>query len=230
MSIPLFFAMTGREIRENTSKPDQLAWMACHFSVSSPALTDFPAALPRGSMLILDDSIPFSGHDPQLICSQLAVLHSRLGYSNLLLDFERPPSAGVLHLAKLLVQELPCPVGMPVAYAQDLDCPIFLPPIPPHELPEKVLHHYQNREIWLEIALDGSLGTVTADGCSFRPLAHPVVQGPIHPAEALHSHYCIHAENDRAQFTFFRTKNDLQALLEDSRITLAIGLYQELGT
>ena len=72
MVLPLYLAMTGREILAAQSAASRCAYMACHFSPYSQGLTNLPTSLPPSSMLILNDRTPICGHDPQRICGELA--------------------------------------------------------------------------------------------------------------------------------------------------------------
>jgi hypothetical protein len=233
MSIPLFLAMTGEEIHENGVLPPKIAWMACHFSAGGARLTGIPQRLPTGSMLILDDRIPIRGHDATLVAAHLLEIIEQQHCSHVLLDFERPPSAEAMDIVKEIIRQLPCPVGVSPSHVQNLNCPIFVPPVPSHQTAEAYLSQWNGREIWLEAALDGSTATVTTDGCQFTYAPFPKPEEPSHHSEELHSHYHIVANKEQITFSFHRTPHDLTELLnnaEQSGVTLAVGLYQELGT
>ena len=131
MAIQTFLAMTGAEIGISPLLPPEIAWMACQFSPYGTGLSNLPRQLPPGSLLILDDMTPIRGHDPALICDQLAELTAVLKCSGILLDFQHPDCAETAALAKYLTEALPCPVAVSEPYAAELDCPVFLPPVPP---------------------------------------------------------------------------------------------------
>ena len=60
MGISHYLAMTGVEIAAAEALPENIAYMACHFSPYGTGLTGAPEVLPKHSMLILNDRIPFN--------------------------------------------------------------------------------------------------------------------------------------------------------------------------
>ncbi len=229
MVLPLYLAQTAIEMAG--SPPDgRLAYMACHFSSGGKGLSNFPEALPAEAMLILDDSTPMDGHDPDFVLEQLSGLIARHRCESLLLDFQRPGVPGQLELAKLLVHTLPCPVGVSEIYAQDLSCPVFLPPVPPDRPLGRHLAPWQGRELWLEAALEGLTLTLTETGCTADSLRDFPEEGLTDTK--LHCRYTIETTADSAIFQLWRTRHDLDTLLaaaETQGVTKAIGLWQELG-
>lgn len=232
MAIRSILAMTGSEICRSSSLPAQIAWMSCRFSSENTGLSGMPAELPPGSMLIVNDLVPITDHDPHRVVTQLTnvILQNRI--DGVLLDFQRPASSQAAHMATALVQALPCPVGIPSAYAGTLDCPVFLPPVPPHIPAPEYLQPWDNREIWLELALDATRITVTADGCAtdYAPIAAPA-ENP-HWDAGLHCHYSTVVEDDAIHFYLYRTAGDIAELLDTlskTAVSRAIGLFQELG-
>ena len=205
--------------------------MACHFSPYGTGLTNLPEAIPPGSMVIVNDRTPVCGHDPELIIRQLSALMEAKQCSSVLLDFQRPGEPQTAAIAEALVKELPCPVGISEPYASALSCPIFLPPVPPNMLLADYIVPWQDREIWLEAALDAAMITVTADGSTITPLPTADPAEKCHLDSDLHSHYHIEPGSEQIRFVLYRTREDLTALLtaaEGTNITQAIGLYQEL--
>lgn len=233
MAIPLFLAMTGWEISKNTEIPQNIAWMACHFSPYGTGLTNLPGALPPGSMVIVNDRTPVCGHDPALVAAQLNAVVEENQCMGVLLDFQRPDEQETATITETLVRELGCPVGVSQFYAEGLSCPVFLPPVPPHVPPEEYLAPWQRREIWLECALDGAIITVTAGGSSVAPLPCPELQSYRHRNADLCCHYEMELTDTQALFHLCRTAEDLRDLLaktEGGNVTCAIGLFQELGS
>lgn len=231
MAIPLYLAMTAGEYQACTGVPAHMAWMACHFSSYGTGLSNCPKALPEGAMLILNDRIPILGHDHPLITSQLTELVQSLRCGCVLLDFQRCGTDETKTLVKKITEALPCPVGVSELYAKSADCPVFLPPVPPDVPIREYLRPWQGREVWIDTALDGKIITLTPDGSTCAPLppCRPPENG--HRDGLLHCHYLIDIE-ENARFTLFRTREDLDALLaeaEESGITRAVGLWQELG-
>lgn len=231
MSIPLFLAATAQEIRQIATFPPKIGWMSCHFSPSGSSLTDLPRTLPPDPMLILDDRIPATIHEPKLVAAQLAQVVEELKCSHVLLDWQRPPTQKTEEILGEILLRLPCPTAVTEAYVHGKSCAVFLPPVPPHIPVQTYLMPWQGREIWLEAALDGSTATVTPEGCTFEPVPYPTPQGPEHFSQELHCHYGAVVSHDKIRFQLRRTPEDLTGLLsacEDLGVSLAVGLYQEL--
>lgn len=228
MVLPRYLAQTATEMAGNPL-PEKLAYLACHFSPGGTGLSNLPPVLPTGAMLILDDSTPMDDHDPELIVKQLFNLIHQQRCEALLLDFQRQNVPGQQELAKLLYAALPCPVGVSELYARGLSCPVFLSPVPPDRSVSEYLRPWQDREIWLETALDGISLTLTEAGCSADPLWDFPEDGQTD--EKLHCHYVIETTADSAVFRLWRTREDLDALFTESSslgVTKVIGLWQEL--
>lgn len=231
MALPLYLAMTAAEMRANATLPAKMGYMACLFSPYGTGLSNCPKALPEGAMLILNDRTPICGHDPQLITNQLVELVQTFKCGCVLLDLQRGGVDETGALVKAIAESLPCPVGVSELYAEGVDCPVFLPPVPPDVPVGEYLRPWQGREVWLEAALDGAVITLTEDGSACAPL--PLGRHPEggHRDERLHCHYIINME-ENARFTLFRIREDLDALLAEAEAfgtTRAVGLWQELG-
>lgn len=230
MAIPLYLAMTAAEFRRNTALPKYPAWLSCLFSPYSTGLSNIPAQLPPGSLLILSDRTPVCGHDPELVKAQLEETVNKLRCRGVLLDLQRPECNEAVEIVKE-VCGLPCPVAVSQMYVQDVDRPVFLPPVPIDVCLEEYLAPWQGREIWLEMAMGGQIITVTENGTTAVTLpSYEDDAGTFHD-EALHCHYEIQT-GDTLRFTLRRTREDISALLEESEksgVKLAVGLYQELG-
>lgn len=232
MATETFLAMTAAEIHCCGSLPPKIGWMACHFSPEAPGLTDLPTTLPPDSLLILDDSTPFSGHSESIILTQLREYVEKLNCQAVLLDFQRPYCPESLALAKHLSGALPCPVAVSEAYAKDLACPVFLSPLPHHIALKDHLAPWQGRQLWLELALDGEIITVTESGATIAPLPPGRTFTAAHKDQALHCHYRAELSETEAKFTLWRTRDDLDDLLIETNalgINHAVGLFQELG-
>lgn len=232
MALPLYLALTAAEFQNRSSLPGHTAWMACHYSPYGLGLSNCPRTLPEGAMLILNDRTPACGHDPERIARQLSELVSALQCGSVLLDFQRPESTENAAVAKTVTDALPCPVGVSEIYAHNLDCPVFLPPVPPHIPLGEYLSPWQGREIWLEAALDMERCTVTEQGAAFVSLPPGTEPAGIHTDEPLHCHYGIETGTDQIRFTLYRTREDLMGLLNRAEalgVARAVGLYQELS-
>lgn len=229
MAIPLYLAMTAAEFSGCEKMPEKIAWMACHFSSYGTSLSNLPRTLPEGSLLILNDRTPVHGHDKLGIADDLARAVDALGCCGLLLDFQRPESEETAAIVKALLA-LPYPVCVSECYAKELDCPVFLPPVPPHVPIKEYLAPWSGREIWLEAALEGEELTLTESGCRISVPGEPI-DSPEHRDAALFCHYRIAVEERCARFSLYRSRDDLTALLDAAQalgVTRTVGLWQEL--
>lgn len=228
MKKALYLAMTANEYRTAPSLPDSAAWMACHFSPYGTGLSNLPDELPEGSLLILNDRTPIHGHDPELICAQLNTVCDSLKCSGILLDFQRRNDPETKTLCEHLSAHLQHPFAAVPWYLTD-NAAVFLPPVPPDELPVDCIRPWMGREIWMEAALSRKSIAISQDGsaeCEFQPAPEDAV---VHSDSALHCSYYISADPDHIQFHLFRTKKDLEELMNSSGPEIKwIGLYQEL--
>ena len=233
MVLPLYLALTAAEISRLAPLPGFCAYMACHFSPYTEGLSNIPDALPPGSILILNDRIPYQDHSADLIAGQLATAVERLGCESVLLDFERPPEVETCAVVNTILQSLPCPIAVTESFGGEFSCPIFLPPAPLHMPLAEYLAPWQGREIWLEAALCQERITVTKSGVSFAPI-FPTQQldGGFHD-DQLHCRYHTTVSHDSITFTLFDSPETLSKKLEfahDLGVARAVGLLQELGT
>ncbi len=229
MIFPFYLAMTAGEFAA-CPPPPKVGWMACHFSCYGLGLSNLPPLLPEASMIILNDRTPVCGHSPEKIIQELKSLLDTQPIACILLDFQRPDNSLTKEIVQTVVAQLPCPVGVSEIYAKDVDCPVFLPPIPPDCPPETYLAPWQQREIWLEMATDGLLLSITKDGCNAQPLPPPKTQHIAFPESSLFCHYEVSVTEKAAQFTLYRTQEDITALLQHLNnlgVTQAVGLYQQ---
>ncbi len=228
MAIARYLAMTAREFYDAPSITQEIAWMACHFSPYSTSLLNLPNQLPQNSLLILNDSTPPGHQDPRIV---LEILESVLKKNNcigLLLDFQRPSCHETMRIVQEVIK-LDYPVCVAKDYAENFDCPVFLPPVPLTVPLLEYIEPWLGREIWLDAALSCEKITVTEKGSTFCPAAS-IPECPFEDKE-LHCHYHIATKADSFIFTLHRTKDDLNNLLleaESLGITTAVGLYQEL--
>ncbi len=224
-----YLAMTAAEMLTCDPLPPKIGWMACHFSPYGTGLTNLPKKLPEGSLLILNDRTPIHGHDPQRVFDQLEEMICKFSCSNLLLDLQRPCREAAAIIETL--QSLPCPVVTSQLHGENLDTPIFLPPVPLTVTPKTYLASYQGRKIWLELALDTLQITVTTEGSTFLSVPWSDEE-MMHQDAELFCHYKVEIAPEKAVFTLKRTKDDLLNLLEEVKtlgVKHTVGLYQELG-
>ncbi len=222
----LYLAMTAAEIATNSVFSHPMGYMACHFSSYSTGLSNLPQGLPSDSLLILNDRTPPMGHDPSLVAQQLKSAAEENSCSRVLLDFQRPFTAEAATIVMAIVDTLSCPVGVSEPYAQALDCPIFLPPLPLTKALDEYIKPWCGREIWLEAALDAITITVTPEGSTYRPCPPPPDPLP-HFDEALCCHYGLQLSETAAEFTLHRTWQDLNTLLQWDTVSCFVGLFQE---
>lgn len=230
MEIGPYLAMTASEFAGLEDFPGKKAWMACHFSPWGTGLTNLPPALSPGSLLILSDQFPPAGHDPPRVAAQLRQTVEKLGCAGVLLDFQRPVTDGLRAMAEYLVSSLPCPVGVSDGYAETLDCPVFLSPCPHHTPLAEHLAPWADREVWLDLAVDGSTITLTKDGSTIYPLPLGEIPEGGFMDERLHCHYRTETGDDFARFTLWRTRADLEGLAREAEelgVKALVGLWQE---
>ena len=226
MILPLYLAMTAAEISACSQLPDKIAYMSCHFSSYGTGLSNLPDALPAGSMVMLNDRIPVSGHDPKQICQQLQTLCQRVEAAALVLDLQRPGDPLTREIVECILQEMSCPVAVSDTYAEGFECPVFLSAPPIYKPLQAHIAPWQGRQIWLEAAPEGCCCTVTEN--SIQIAACPVEALPL-PCPELFCHYQVEEKPDRLEIRLSRSEEDLSRLLENAEINLALGLYQQLG-
>lgn len=232
MALPRYLAMTAAEMAGNSPLPPYFAYLSCHFSPSGAGLSNFPAYFPKEGILIIDDSLPPREHDPEVVAKQLQSFLLKYPQASILLDFQRPGDVKTAAMAEAIVHSLPCPVGVAVPYAAGLDCPVFLPPAPPSLPLSQHIAPWRGREIWLELALDGEIITVTKDGSYYAPLPPGDFPAAVHQDTALHCHYHTEITEKQVRFSLYRRKEDISTLLQEAEalgIQKAIGLYQEFA-
>ena len=230
MAMEPILAMTAAEMRNISDFPPRIAWMACHFSPYGLGLSNLPQRLPPGSLLILDDCTPPCRHDPGLVTEQLTLCAETLECCGILLDFQRAGQEETQVLAKHLASTLPCPVAVSECYGTELDCPVFLPPVPPSVPLEEHLFPWKDREIWLELGTEGETLTLTEDGCTATPLPCPDPDKEGFTNETLFCHYTMDTTEKAARFTLWRTKEDIHNPLQQAEncgVTNFVGLYQQ---
>ena len=229
MAIPICLAMTAAEFAICKEVPSFAGWLACHFSLSGPGLSNIPTVLPSGSVLLLDDSNPFNGHSTEIIAEQLIETVKSLQCRSVILDFQRSGIPEVKNLADSLCSTLPCPVIATPEYASD-KMPILLPPCPLNKQLSEHIKPFQGQKIWLEIAQDGLQLRITKDGCRAESVSFAADRDFPHWEKELHCHYRITKSENDLIFHLQRTWDDLDALLAEAEnlgIKCAIGLWQE---
>lgn len=224
----VFLAVTPGEMA--VYRPARTAYMACHFSAGGAGLSNMPRMLPEGSLLLLDDSMPVQGHDPEVVTRQLNELIRKFSIRTVLLDFQREKMEETCTMVAAISQSCACTVAVTAAYAEFGVCPVFLP-LPSANRPlGDYLKPWLKRGVFLEIVPEGLQITVTKTGSRSVPLP-PVADLPL-ANERLHCHYSVRVFPGKAVFTLTRTREDLAALVREAErmgALGAVGLYQELN-
>ena len=231
MGIVLYLAMTAAEFDIHRSRPCPLAWMACHFSSYGTGLSNLPPALPKGSLLILNDRTPVFGHDPERIAQQLSKIATQFDCDGILLDFQRPDELQTKAIVEAIIS-LSQPVAVTPFYAQHLDCPVFLPPPPLTHPLEDHLRPWQGREIWMEAALEDQ--HIRLDHAGSHILSEWSLHDSFpHTDEHLHCIYRTEVQMHHIDFFLRRNEAQLHRLLEEAvklGVHRFVGLYQQLGS
>lgn len=223
----IFLGVTAGELAEFC--PSKAAYMACHFSPYGTGLSNLPQSLPKGSIILLDDSTPPRGHEPKQVQEQLLQLIDRFHPEAVILDFQGEKTAEHTAMAEHLVHTLPCTVAVTEMYAGSLGCPVFLAPPPANKGLITHLGLWTKQGVYLEIAPMAVQITVTEDGCTSMPIPFPK-NLPLQDTK-LHCHYNIESFPKKAVFTLCRTKEDLHTLVQQAKdlgVLGCVGLYQEL--
>jgi len=230
MATEVYLAMTAADFCTGAPVSVRTGWLDCHFSPEERGLAGIPPALPAGSLLVLTDRLPIDGHDPLRIAGQLDQALAALDCRGLLLDFQRPGVQEAAELAAYLVCVLSCPVAVSEPYAPGLDCPVFLSPCPHHTHLKEHIAPWAGREVWLDLAVDGEVITLTPKGADISPLSLGNIPEGGHREESLHCHYAIETGADFARFTLWRTREDAQALAREAEglgVRTLVGLWRE---
>lgn len=230
MFLPIYLAMTPAQTQNCSPLPENYGFMACHFSPLGQGLSNLPAQIPPESIIILDDSIPYSGHDSRLICQTLEALQEAHKPKGILLDFQRPDNPSVKELIGNICDRLSCVVAVSDVYAKGLDCTVFLPPVPLRQNVETYLKPWQGTQIWLEVAAQTEVITINKQNVHISENDTLYVDCPLEDHSLL-CHYSIQTCADNICFHIRRTKQDIHALTQKAAslgVTCFVGLYQEL--
>lgn len=232
MAITPYLAITGAEMEALDEVPYNIAWMACHFSAYTTGLSNFPDYLPENSLLMVNDITPIYKHSPDVIVEQLTRAVTELHCSAVLLDFQREPCSQIQNLTQCLLDTLTCPIVVSEPLADDFQCPVLLPPCPPHRALEEHIEKWKDREIWLEAAKTACEILLTPSGAEFEEIWQATDITADFKDISLCCHYKTEVFPSYVKFTLWRTSEDLKHLLTHAQelgIAHSVGLYQELG-
>ena len=211
MGIPLYLAMTVDELERCPRLPEQLGWMACHFSPYGRGLTDLPEALPPGSLLLCDDRIPILHHDAALVAVQLAQLAKTLRCRAIVLDFQQPESAQGARIAEAVSEAAECPVVLPPAYAHCGTGPVLLPPPRLWDPISRVAEAWKGRTLWMEWVIQAAEVTVTETESRYTSLEQPPEPGKQDRTDpVLCCRYRTELAGDRAAFLLWDAVQTLE--------------------
>lgn len=234
MSIPLFLAITAQEFPNLLSQPQKTAWMSVHFSSSGPGLSNLPHEIPQGSLIILDDQTPWSGHSIETVCREMVALLLMTRAYGLLLDFERPVEPEVVLLSRALCQccrEVGCVMGAPESYAVNPDTAIFISPLPCQVPLERL--RIPGRKLWLDAsptAYQLHISAHSATGRSAEPGYISAGEPAAFTDQALCCQYRSWLSGDGIDVLLYHTTQTIEEMLEKSNadfIQLAVGLHRE---
>lgn len=232
MDFRCYIAMTAAEYYNTEVLPEYTAWMACHFSCYGTGLSNIPQELPTGAMVIINDKLPPSGHEPGHITDQLLKLKETVDFAYILLDFQRKDCDASAKIAKHISQAMDCPVGVSELYAECCSGPVFVNMPATHQALNDVLAPWTDREIWLEAATDSETAIIRSNSCHItaNPPSEDMASGIV--CEELRCQYKAEAFEDHIRLTLSRDIHQLELLMADAHkagIKTAIGLYQQLG-
>lgn len=226
----VFLAQTYREMEQFPQQ--NTAYMACHFSPYSKGLSNIPPYLPKGSILLLDDSMPAQEHDTELVVRQLTELIQQFPVKAILLDFQGAKNAPCESMVDAILQDVPCPIAVTLLYAENRNCPVLIPPCPVNVPLQKHLAPWLKQGVFLEIGTECAEITVTQEKstCTTLPFGKEKALPLTEPK--LHCHYHVEVSSEKAVFTLQRTLEDLASLTEEALqlgVQGVVGLFQELN-
>lgn len=221
----LYLAITAKEFSYYTALPAKIAWMSCHFSSNNRGLSNRPHALPKDSVIIVDDQIPIGDHDPKTVSRQLLEMVEDFSPSGVLLDFQRP---GAEEMVSQLVRALPCPTAVSERYADNLSCPVFLTP---SSLCRPLKDQWPGREKWLDVPIGNQTVTVNKEGAHVSAwLPFEPIDGFFH--EKLAVRYKLRCENEQVVFTLSRGVEELESFMRAGKnvgITRFFCIFREFA-
>ena len=223
MAIRRYLAMTASEIADFPEIPEHTAYMFCPFF---PEPEEASAIQADGCLLVLTDAFPPDDSKQESLIRKLKTMNA----GSILLDFQRKGDRGGYGFAKRLCEAVECPVILPEIYADKLNGPVFLPPVPLHSSLDEYLAPWKGREVWLDVSREAAQITLRESGSEYAWLGSFLPPENGHWEKKLSCHYRISLEEEAAVFTLWRTESDLEALLREAGqmgVQNVIGLYQE---
>ena len=231
MVLPLYLAMTGREILAAQPSASRCAYMACHFSPYGLGLSNLPKALPEGAVILLSDRIPPGGHDAEVVVAQLEELVRQFQPKAIVLDLETAGNGFCRELAVKCSGISGAEITVAAAYAKDLPCSVFVGAGALWTPAEKLLKPWQGRKLWVEAVLQRGLVTVTDQGAGYEELPWEPPEEELPVDEDLQVAYRIRQTKDAVEVMLWRGKEQLPKWMEKLEQLGAegfLGLYQQL--
>lgn len=219
MAIKFYLAMMAEEISDFPDLPENSAFIYHIYP-------DIFQEIPMSGIAVLTDFFPVQPDLAQSVAQWIR----QWSCEAVVLDFQNPKYEEAEGFVRLLQTYVSCPVVVSEIYAAQMDCPVFLPPLPHHKSLKDHLTPWQGREIWMDLSPLPEQLLLTQQGCSSHYDFSLPPCCPVHENAHLHCHYSITLEEGCAAFTFWRTDDDLTALLqelEEAGVHHAIGLHQE---
>ena len=231
MDIKRYIAMTGAEFSNAALLQEHPAWMACHFSPYSTGLSNLPDTLPEESMIILNDSTPLCGHDPEFIATELNYLADKCKANAFLLDFQRERTSETEDFVEQITNKLNRQVAVTEQYGTITECAVFLScPRPCQSVAEKAAL-WKNRDLWLELATESETITIKKDN-AIRSISSPTaLSGQDFKNSSLNCRYRTEIFDKKVTITLERSVENIPGLLEEANvcgIKITVGLYQQL--
>lgn len=224
MSIPLYLAMNEEEMSRSSELPKNLAITGLCFSPEGQGLDGMPKReVPEGVLFLLEDRIPWEGHDLETVCREAASLLVRTKAFGLLLDFERPPTEETQRLAYALGQcckELGCKIGMPKGY--EGGGARFLPSPPCFKKPES-----QEGPVWFEAIPTAFDIVITSQGAQCKDSANISVWEEDRFYPPLGAYYRAHRADHSLNVHLYDTPNSLLKRMEAIGAELAVGMWRQ---
>ena len=168
MDFPVFLAITPTQFAQFPCHSSHIAWMGCSFSPNHNGLCNLPSQLPQDSALILTDETPPNGHDAQRIACELQQIAGDLKCVAVVLDLQRCNNTETERIVDEILASLSCPVIVSESYAAGRQCGVLASP--PLWTPlQAALRPWKGRPVWLELAEESAMVTVTKDGSTLTP-------------------------------------------------------------
>jgi hypothetical protein len=205
--------------------------MACHFSPYGLGLSNLPRQLPEGAVILVSDRIPPGGHDAGVVVSQLEELAQQFHPKAIVLDLERTGDDFCAELAAKCDSISGTETVVAAAYAEGLQCSVFLGAAQLWTPAEQWLRPWSGRRIWAECVLQRALVRITEDGAVYRELPWEPPRQEVLADGQQAVVYGVREQADAVEVMLWRGKEQLalwMEKLEKLGVEHFLGLYQQL--